>query len=84
MMIGRVKPKNSEKTCPIAAFIHHKPHMLCPDRRGGKPATNRLNYGTALRGSGSSAEAKKNQHQTKKTQQQLGSVHPLPHNVFMA
>jgi hypothetical protein len=33
-------------------FVHHKPHMLCPDanpgRRGGKPATNRLTYGTAL------------------------------------
>jgi hypothetical protein len=33
-------------------FVHHKPHMLCPDanlvRRGGKPATNRLNYGTKL------------------------------------
>jgi hypothetical protein len=32
-------------------FVHHKPHMLCPDanlgRRGGKPATNRLSYGTA-------------------------------------
>jgi hypothetical protein len=33
-------------------FIHHKPHMLCldanPSHRGGKPATNRLSYGTAL------------------------------------
>jgi hypothetical protein len=31
-------------------FVHHKPHMLPnanPRRRGGKPATNRLNYGTA-------------------------------------
>jgi hypothetical protein len=32
-------------------FVHHRPHMLCPDantgRRGGKPATNRLRYGTA-------------------------------------
>jgi hypothetical protein len=32
-------------------FVRHKPHMLCPDanpgRRGGKPATNRLSYGTA-------------------------------------
>jgi hypothetical protein len=30
----------------------HKPHMLCPDanpgRRGGKPATYRLSYGTAF------------------------------------
>jgi hypothetical protein len=28
-------------------FVHHKPYMLCSDakprRRGGKPATNRLN-----------------------------------------
>jgi hypothetical protein len=32
-------------------FVHHKPHMLCPDanpgRRGGKPANNPLGYGTA-------------------------------------
>jgi hypothetical protein len=30
---------------PRYCFVHHKPHMLCPDanpgRRGGKPATNR-------------------------------------------
>jgi hypothetical protein len=36
---------------PQCHFVHHKPHMLCPDanpgRRGGKPATNRLSYGTA-------------------------------------
>jgi hypothetical protein len=33
-------------------FVHHKPHMLCPDanpgRRGGKPATTLLSYGTSL------------------------------------
>jgi hypothetical protein len=33
-------------------FVHHKSHMYWPvakpGRRGGKPATNRLNYGTAL------------------------------------
>jgi hypothetical protein len=33
-------------------FVHHKPHMLCPDanpgRSGGKPATNRLSYDTTL------------------------------------
>jgi hypothetical protein len=32
-------------------FVHHKTHMLAeayPDRRGGKPATNRLSYCTAL------------------------------------
>jgi hypothetical protein len=37
---------------PQCHFVHHKPHMLCPDanpgRRGRKPATNRLSYGTAL------------------------------------
>jgi hypothetical protein len=37
---------------PQCRFVHHKPHMLCPDanpgRRGGKPVTYRLSYGTAL------------------------------------
>jgi hypothetical protein len=37
---------------PQCHFVHHKPHMLCPDvnpgLRGGKPATNLLNYGTTL------------------------------------
>jgi hypothetical protein len=32
-------------------FVHHKPHMLCPDanpgRHGGK-TTNRFSYGTAI------------------------------------
>jgi hypothetical protein len=36
---------------PLCHFIHHKSHMTCPganlSRRGGKPAVNRLNYGTA-------------------------------------
>jgi hypothetical protein len=36
---------------PQYLFVHHKPHMHCPDanlgRSGGKPATNRLSYGTA-------------------------------------
>jgi hypothetical protein len=35
---------------PQCRFVHHKPHMLCPDanpgRLGGKPATNPLSYGT--------------------------------------
>jgi hypothetical protein len=35
---------------PQCHFAHHKPHMLCTDanlgHRGGKPATNRLSYGT--------------------------------------
>jgi hypothetical protein len=34
---------------PQYPFVHHKPHMLCPEanpgRRGGKPETNRLSYG---------------------------------------
>jgi hypothetical protein len=44
------KPKYSEKTCPSAALSTTIP-TCCPDanpgRRGGKPATNRLNYGKA-------------------------------------
>jgi hypothetical protein len=44
------KPKYSEKTCPSAALSNTNP-TRCPDanpdRRGGKPATNRLSYGTA-------------------------------------
>jgi hypothetical protein len=36
---------------PQRHFVHHKSHMTRPvsnpGRRGGKPATNRLNYGTA-------------------------------------
>jgi hypothetical protein len=35
----------------LSATVHHKSHMSWPDmnpgRRGGKPATNRLSYGTA-------------------------------------
>jgi hypothetical protein len=37
---------------PQCHFVHHEPHMHCldadPGLRGGKPATNRLSYGTAL------------------------------------
>jgi hypothetical protein len=44
------KPKYSEKTFPSAALSTTNP-TCCPDanpgRRGGKPATNRLSYGTA-------------------------------------
>jgi hypothetical protein len=36
---------------PQCRFVNHKSHMLCPDanpdRRSGKPTTNRLSYGTA-------------------------------------
>jgi hypothetical protein len=42
--------KLSEKTCPSAALSATNP-TCCPDanpgRRGGKPASNRLSYGTA-------------------------------------
>jgi hypothetical protein len=45
------KPKYSEKTCPSAALSTTNP-TCCPEanpgRRGGKPATNRLSYGTAF------------------------------------
>jgi hypothetical protein len=45
------KPKYSEKTCPSAALSTTNP-TCCqdanPGRRGGKPATNRLSYGTAI------------------------------------
>jgi hypothetical protein len=37
---------------PQYQFVHHKPQMLPgrenPGRRGGKPAANRLSYGTTL------------------------------------
>jgi hypothetical protein len=43
------KPKYSEKAYPSAALSTNP--TCCPDanpgRRGGKPATNRLNYGSA-------------------------------------
>jgi hypothetical protein len=39
---------------PQRHFVHHKishdqTRSRTPDRRGGKPATNRLRYGAALR-----------------------------------
>jgi hypothetical protein len=46
------KPKYSEKTCPSATLSTTNPSWpdpgLNPGRRRGKPATNCLNYGTAL------------------------------------
>jgi hypothetical protein len=46
------KQNYSEKTCPSAALSTINP-TFCPeanpDRRGGKPATNRLSYGTAMK-----------------------------------
>jgi hypothetical protein len=50
-MIGRETPKYSEKTCSSAALSTTNP-TCCPyanlGRRGGKPATNRLSYCTAI------------------------------------
>jgi hypothetical protein len=47
------KPKYSQKTCPSAALSTTNPIWLDlgwnRDRRSGKPATNRLSYGTAWR-----------------------------------
>jgi hypothetical protein len=46
------KPKYWKKTCPSATLSTTNPTWLYPgfnpDRRGGKPATNRLSYGGAL------------------------------------
>jgi hypothetical protein len=50
MMVWQGKPKYLEKNYSSAALSTTTPHA-CPDanqgRRGGKPATNRLSYGTA-------------------------------------
>jgi hypothetical protein len=47
------KPKYSEKSCPSATLSTTNPTWpdpgATPGRRGGKPATNRLSYGAALR-----------------------------------
>jgi hypothetical protein len=41
------KPKYLEKTCPSATLSTTNPTWPDPGRRGGRPATNRLSYGTA-------------------------------------
>jgi hypothetical protein len=42
------KPKYSEKTCPSTTLSTTNPTWPThPGRRGGKPSTNRLNYGAA-------------------------------------
>jgi hypothetical protein len=50
-MIGSGNRSTREKTCPSAVLSTTIP-TCCPDgnpgRRSGKPATNRLSYGTAL------------------------------------
>jgi hypothetical protein len=50
-MIGRGNRSTRRK--PVQChFVHHKSHMTSPGansgRQGGKPATNRLSYGTAF------------------------------------
>jgi hypothetical protein len=51
MMIGRGN-RSTRRKPPQCHFVHHKFHMIWrganPARRGGKSATNRLSYGTAL------------------------------------
>jgi hypothetical protein len=50
-MIGRVNRSTRRKPAPNTAFSTTNP-TCCPDanpgRRGGKPATNRLSYGTVM------------------------------------
>jgi hypothetical protein len=51
MMTGRGNRSTWRKPAPVLLCPPQTPHA-CPDvnpgRRGGKPATNRLSYGTAL------------------------------------
>jgi hypothetical protein len=51
MMIGRGNRRIRRKPAPIALCPPQNP-LVCPDsnpgRRGGKPANNRLSYGTAF------------------------------------
>jgi hypothetical protein len=51
MMTGRGNRSIRRKPAPVPLCPPQTPHA-CPDanpgRRGGKPATNRLSYGTAL------------------------------------
>jgi hypothetical protein len=52
MMIGRGNRSTQRKPAPVPLCPPQTPHT-CPDanpgRRGGKPATNRLSYGTAIK-----------------------------------
>jgi hypothetical protein len=51
--IWQGKPKYSEETCSGATLSTTKSHMTTrsrsPDHSGGKPETNRLSYGAALK-----------------------------------
>jgi hypothetical protein len=52
-LIWQGKPKYSEETSPGATLSTTKSHIKTrsptPDRSGGKPATNRLSYGAAMK-----------------------------------
>jgi hypothetical protein len=51
MMIGRGNRSTGRKPAPVPLCPPQIPHAYPdanPDRRGGKPATNRLSYGTAM------------------------------------
>jgi hypothetical protein len=52
MRIGKVKPKYLDETCPNATLSPTNPTQpgmgSNPSRRGGKPAANRMTYGTAF------------------------------------
>jgi hypothetical protein len=52
MMISRVNRSTRRKPAPVPHCPPQTPHA-CPDanpsRRGGKPASNRLSYGMALK-----------------------------------
>jgi hypothetical protein len=52
-MIGRGNRSTGRKPAPVPLCPPQTPHA-CPDanpgRRGGKPASNRLSYGTAFKG----------------------------------
>jgi hypothetical protein len=45
-MIGKENRSTRRKPAPQYLFVHRKSHML-PGREPGKPATNRMSYGTA-------------------------------------
>jgi hypothetical protein len=47
MMIGKGNRSTQKKPVPMPLCPPQTPHAY-PGRRGGKPATNRLSYGTAL------------------------------------